>query len=208
MTASATAPPPARHRTPSAPAFAGRGVLAGLAVGVATSFAQGLLAGPVAGLANAASPWLVAPFGVGAASRTWPRTAAAGLLTCVAEVAGYYATASLRGFGVGTTTLVWLAVALLAGPLFGIAGRLWWTARGRLRGLGAALLVAAWGCEAAVTYGWVLHRTGDAVVFAATAVLLLGVLGLRGRQHAAVLTWLLLALPLGVGGELALHAVL
>ncbi|WP_432570785.1 DUF6518 family protein [Kineococcus sp. SYSU DK005] len=184
--------------------------LAGLLVGVATSLGQTVLGGTaLAGLANAVSPWLVAPFLAGSRARTRAGAALLGLLTCTAQVAGYYLTAAARGFGVGaSSTAVWAAAALLAGPVFALAGRSWWSARGRERGLGAALLVAAWACEALVSYALVLRYADDAVVFGAVAALLAVLLGRRGRQHRALLAWLPLTLALGAAGEGALHALL
>ena len=184
-------------------------IAVGLVVGSVTSVAQTLLGGSAfAGLANAVSPWVVAPFLVGATG--WGRRSAAalGVATCVAEVAGYYLTAALRGFGVGwAPVLLWLVAGLVAGIVFGLAGRSWRTAVGRERGLGAALLVAVWACEAVVTYGLILGYAGHAVVFGAVAVLLLVLLGRFRRQYAAVLRWLVPAAGLGVTRLLGLHAL-
>lgn len=183
----------------------------GLAVGAATSVAQTLLGGsPLAGLANAVSPWVVAPFLLGASAEGHRRVAVGlGVVTAIAEVAGYYLIAAVRGFGISPWWVaVWAVAGLAAGVVFGLAGHSWRTATGRERGLGAALLVAVWACEAVVTYGVVLGYLDNAVVFGAVAVLLLLLLGRRGRQHAAVLVWLVPALVVGVAGMLALHAML
>ncbi len=181
----------------------------GLVVGAATSGAQTLLGGSAfAGLANAVSPWVVAPFLLGATGRGRRSAAALGVLGCVAEVAGYYLTAALRGFGVGWgPVLLWVVAGLVAGVAFGLAGHSWRTAVGRERGLGAALLVAVWACEAVVTYGVALGYAGSAVVFGAVAVLLLVLLGRFRRQLTAVLRWLVPAVGLGVAGLLGLHAL-
>jgi hypothetical protein len=175
----------------------------GLAVGAVTSGAQTLLGGSaLAGLANAVSPWVVAPFLLGATGSGRRSAAALGVLTCVAEVAGYYVTAALRGFGVGwAPVLLWVAAGLVAGIVFGLAGHSWRTTVGRERGLGAALLVAVWACEAVVTY------VGHAVVFGAVAVLLLVLLGRSRGQLTAVLRWLVPAVGLGVAGLLGLQAL-
>ncbi|RFU20071.1 hypothetical protein D0Z06_18355 [Geodermatophilus marinus] len=181
----------------------------GLVIGSVTSVAQTLLGGSaLAGLANAVSPWVVAPFLIGATGRGRRSAAALGVLTCEAEVAGYNLTAALRGFGVGwPPLLLWVVAGLVAGIAFGAAGHSWRTAAGRERGLGAALLVAVWACEAVVTYGVILGYAGHAIVFGAVAVLLLVLLGRFRRQGAAVLRWLLPAVGLGVVGMLALHAL-
>ncbi len=178
-------------------------IAVGLAVGAVTSGAQTLLGGSaLAGLANAVSPWVVAPFLLGATGSGRRSAAALGVLTCVAEVAGYYVTAALRGFGVGwAPVLLWVAAGLVAGIVFGLAGHSWRTTVGRERGLGAALLVAVWACEAVVTY------VGHAVVFGAVAVLLLVLLGRSRGQLTAVLRWLVPAVGLGVAGLLGLQAL-
>lgn len=185
-------------------------VALGLALGAATSAAQALLGGSAfAGLANAVSPWVVASFLVGATGGGRGSAAALGIAACVPEVAGYYLTAALRGFGIAPAyVLLWAAAALVAGVVFGIAGHSWRRAAGRERGLGAALLVAVWTCEAVVSYGVVLGYLDDAAVFGGIAVLLFALLGRRGRQHTAVLAWLAPALVLGGGGMLALHDLL
>lgn len=192
-----------------APRREGLAIAVGLVVGSVTSAAQTLLGGSAfAGLANAVSPWVVAPFLLGATGRGRRSAAALGVLTCVAEVAGYYLTAALRGFGVGLLpVLLWVVAGLVAGVVFGLAGHSWRTALGRERGLGAALLVAVWACEAVVTYGLILGYAGHAAVFGAVAVLLLVLLGRFRRQHAAALRWLVPAVGLGVAGLLGLHAL-
>lgn len=212
MTSTTTTPgtlpaTPARWRPPLA-VLAGAVVL-GLGWGAATSYLQTVLPDPVAGLANAVSPWLVVPFVVGARSRTRGLAVAAGLLACVLQVAGYYATSHLRGFGVSTGTVVeWAAVGVVGGPVFGLAGHLWRTASGRLRGLGAALLVAVWAVEAVVGYGIRLGYVDDAVVFGAVAVTLLLTVGRRPGPLRATARWLAVTVPVGAVGMLLLDPLL
>src|SRR4051812_29452032 len=75
-------------------------VAVGLVVGAATSWAQTLLGSTArAGLANAVSPWLVAPFLAAARAAGRRSEGMLGILTCVAEVLGYYATAAVRDSG-------------------------------------------------------------------------------------------------------------
>ncbi|MCC2335747.1 DUF6518 family protein [Cellulomonas wangsupingiae] len=174
-------------------------VLAGLVVGALTSFAQGLPLGPFGGLANAVAPWLLVPFGIGALARGWRWALGAGVVACVAQVAGYYVAADLRDIGVGAPwLLIWLACALPGGAVAAVAGRSWWRTgplqAGLERGAGAAVLVAAWLAEAVVRYAVVLRYPGHAVVFAVTGLVALALLGWRGRQHARVALWLVPAL--------------
>jgi hypothetical protein len=185
-------------------------VAVGLAVGAGTSAAQTFLGGSaLSGLANAVSPWTMASFFVGAAGHGRRTAAALGVAAAVAQVAGYYLTAGLRGFGVDLLNVsVWAVAALIAGVVFGIAGHSWARGTGRERGLGAALVVAVWACEAVVSYGIVLGYVDDAVAFSVIAIVLFVLLGRRGGRHAAVLGWLVPALVSGVAGMLFLHAVL
>lgn len=181
-------------------------VAAGLATGSLTSFGQTVLDDPFRGLANAVSPWLVVPFVVGATALGRRSAALLGLLACLSQVPGYYVTAALRGFPVGTSwLLVWAACGVLGGVVLGLAGHSWWRGGDRERGVGAALLAGAWLAEAVVTYAVVLRHPDDAVVFGVVGALLVGVLGVRRRQHLLVLTWLAPALLLAALGFLALH---
>ena len=84
--------------------------------------------------------------------------AAAGLVTGLLELAGYYLTAAARGYPAGGSILVfWAACAVVGGPLFGAAGWVWWRRPAPVSGLGASALPAAFLAEAAVAYAWRLH---------------------------------------------------
>jgi hypothetical protein len=201
----------ARHGSlPQAPAAARAVivVLTGLAVGVATSVLQQYLDSPWLALVNAASPWLVPAFVVGAMER-WPLPAAvAGLATCVLEVAGYYVTTSLRGFAVSTAFIgFWGVCAVLGGPLFGVAGCLWRSGSERLRGLGATAVPAAFISEGVIAYGLRLGYTSSMVLFVLLGVAALVLLGVPGRRLASAVGWLLPVLALGIVAQLALGLV-
>lgn len=211
--AASTAPQDARTpratRAARAAAHGALAVAAGLASGAVTSFAQTFLVLPgVAALANAVSPWLVLPFVAGATARGRRGAALLGLLACLAQVPGYYVTASLRGYPSSPAwVLTWAVLGVVGGVVAGLAGQSWWHGAGRERGLGAAVLVAVWLAESVVQYGVVLRYAAEAVTFAVVGVLAFVVLGLRHRQHVLVLTWLGPALLAGAGGFLTLHAV-
>lgn len=209
------------HISPAAPAVhprtadrlapIGLAVAAGLVTGALTSVGQTVLGDTVfQGVANAVSPWLVAPFLVGAFTRRTVLAAFVGMLTCAAQVAGYYLVADLRGFAVGSASiLLWTVAGVVGGPLFGVAGRLWRDGRavgGRWDGLGGALVVACWFAEALVTYLVVLRRPEEAAVFAVGAGLSFLLLA-RGGRRRAVLTRLPLCVALGCAGFAVLHLV-
>jgi hypothetical protein len=186
-------------------------VLVGLVVGAGTEVLQEYLDAPWSSLVNAASPWLAPAFAVGALQRRAWGAALAGVMTCVFELAGYYVTSAVRGYyasaGGHAILLFWTGCAVAGGPVFGAAGRLWWQASGRLRGLGAAVLGAAFLAEAVVSYGLRLHYTSSAVLFATIGVVLLALLGLRERQYAHIGRWLLATFAAGVIAEFALGLV-
>lgn len=210
MTSTVADPPadPTRRAAPT-PVVVALAALAGLAWGAATSFLQTVLPAPVQGLANAVSPWLVVPFLVGARSRTRGVAVLAGLLACVLQVVGYYVTADLRGFGVSVTSVAeWIVTGVVGGPVFGLAGHLWRTATGRLRGLGEALLVGVWATESVVGYAVRLGYVADALVFGAVAVALLLTVGRRPGPLRATLRWLAVTLPAGAAGMLLLDPLL
>jgi hypothetical protein len=180
-------------------------VLAGLAVGAATSFGQAHLNSPWLALVNSASPWLVPSFAVGALERRPLPAAVAGLVTCLLEVVGYYVTTSLRGFsGSVGFEVFWSACALLGGPVFGVAGCLWRSGSERLRGLGAAVIPAAFAAEGLIGYGLDLHYTSSAALLVVLGVAFAVILGLPGRRLPGLARWIVPVLAVGVAAELLL----
>ena len=98
----------------------------------------------MAGAGNLPSHWLVTAFTVGVIARSRPAgTLAATLALCLA-VAVYYAAISWAGDRPGVDlqrpALVWGAVALVAGPMFGLAGAVWLIGPSRMRPWAVALL--------------------------------------------------------------------
>jgi hypothetical protein len=176
----------------------------GLGVGAATSLGQTYLDGALNAVVNSASAWLVAPFLVGRVMATRAGAAAAGLSVCLLQLAGYYATAHLRGFPAGGGIVVfWVICGLVGGPVFGAAGHVWRTGARDVRGLGATLLPAAFLAEGGWLYARELHYLATAAVwiligFALTLMLPRGLIERR---------WLVVTLALGIVGEVALgHA--
>jgi hypothetical protein len=183
-------------------------LIVGLGVGAATSILQARLSSPWLSLVNAASPWLAPAFVVGTMWRRPRAAASAGLLTCLLELGGYSVTAAVRGYTSSHTELLfWGAAAVVGGPIFGVAGWLWWRgSRGlpRVRGVGASVLAAAFFAEAIVSFGWRLHYWSSAVLFGVLGVVAIALLGFHRRQHARIARWLVVTLPIGIVGELAL----
>jgi hypothetical protein len=178
-------------------------LVVGLGVGIATSLLQPELRAPWLSLANAASPWLTPMFFLGAFRRRPWGAALVGATTGLLELLGFFAIAAVRGdASAHSLVLFWVACALLGGPIFGLAGWLWWRGPRVLSAFGGALLPAAFFAEAAVIYGWRLHYLPSAILFVAVGVGVLLLLGLRGWQHGRIALWLLVAFPAGVVAEL------
>jgi Family of unknown function (DUF6518) len=180
----------------------------GLAVGALTSVLQKYLNQPWLSLVNSASPWLAPVFALGALWRRPPAAALAGLGTGLLELAGYYLTAAARGYPAGGAILVfWTICAVIGGPVFGVAGWLWWRGSRRWSALGAAVLPAAFGAEAAVVYAWSLHYYSSAVLLAVLGAVALAVTGWHRRQYPRAAGWLVVTFAAGVAAELVLHLV-
>jgi uncharacterized membrane protein YjjB (DUF3815 family) len=102
--------------------------LLGALLGFGDLLLQKSLPYPWANLANSSAVWALAAFMMGAwASGGWLRAAVAGVVLLVVAVETYYVAAALvqnddLANGWSTTSLTWLALALLAGLVFGVTG--------------------------------------------------------------------------------------
>lgn len=175
----------------TASAFAG-----GLLLGVLTNLVQGWLPGAWNQIANSGAVWSVAAFVAGALLARkvgLPAAAVVGLFAESGLVVGYYAYAEVARDGMGSlfAPLVWLGMAFVAGPLFGVAGFGWRGISPRHRVIGLAALAGVFGTEA-IHYAWVLHYAPQA--WACLAVLVLVPL-LMGRTHRERALTLLTAIP-------------
>ncbi|WP_256725931.1 DUF6518 family protein [Streptomyces sp. IMTB 2501] len=140
---------------------------AGLLLGVLTNLAQGWLPGAWQQIANSGAVWSAVAFAAGALlyrRGSVPKAAIGGLGAEVGLVVGYYGYAEFGRDGAGSLffPLVWLGMACVAGPLFGVAGH-WWR-RGpdtRRRVTGLAALAGLFGMEG-LAYAWTLHYTAQA----------------------------------------------
>ncbi|GAA1015979.1 hypothetical protein Aple_011190 [Acrocarpospora pleiomorpha] len=192
--------PPATHtstRNARAWAYAlGASLTGGLALGVLTNLAQGWLPGAWNQVANSGAVWSVAAFAAGAllAGRSsLPIAAFGGLCAEAGLVIGYYGYAEFGRDGMGSLffPLVWLAIAFVAGPIFGIAGLWWRRGSSGQRVTALAALAGVFGMEA-IYYAWVLNYTPQAL--ASLAVFLLVPL-LMARTHKERALALLVAVP-------------
>jgi hypothetical protein len=108
--------------------------------------------------ANFVGVWLALAFFTGAAAHRSLTGACYGLLSLLAAVAAYYLLIALFDVGVRVTgashaATVWGGVALVAGPVMGLAGGVWRHGTGPVRSIAVATLAAGLLAESVVT-GW------------------------------------------------------
>jgi hypothetical protein len=147
---------------PAAPELATRPPLVGRAVG---GFGTSILVGGLLGVGawvsdqlaypldlllpvNTIGAWLAAAFVLGASARTIGTGALRGLIGLLAAVGAYYALIAVlgvgfRALGASHAATVWGLVALVAGPLLGLAGATWRHGSGWPRALAVGLLAGA-----------------------------------------------------------------
>jgi hypothetical protein len=131
-------------------------VSAGLALGVASFLVVQLLPHPVNLLGTLGAPWLAVAFVVGASARSRSSSAIAGAAGMAAAVAAYYVARRVAhpdaagGLLIRGEVLRYLAIGLLAGAAFGVAGHAWRRGGFIRRGIAAGLLAGALAAEVIV----------------------------------------------------------
>jgi hypothetical protein len=110
----------------------------------------------------------------------------------------------LRGFSAGGAIVVfWSACAIVGGPIFGAAGRLWRIRTDPLHGLATALLPAAFLAEGLWVYAHELHYWGAARLWIAIGSLLTLTM-LRGVRDYR---WVPVAVAGGLAGDVILTQI-
>ena len=124
-------------------------LVAGLALGLFSGLGDWAPADTVlhvvVALANAAGPWLVTAFVVGALAGAPLAGAITASAALVAALAVYYLTIYAIGYSVADLprfAAVWLAVSVVVGPLLGAAGGAWARPRRPFDRIGAVALLA------------------------------------------------------------------
>lgn len=189
------------------------GVLAGvvgIALGVLTLIGQGQLPGAWQHLANAGGPWLVGAFFISALVPSSRWAAVAGLVTLLGALLGYYVAAHFLVEASASSGIVafWIGIALVGGPLFGMAGHWWRDAREWRRVAGAALLGAVIVAEGIYLLQVVIPEdrpAGWAGIAVGIAVPLL--LGRTAGDRLLGLVAMVPALLLGLAGFLVMTVV-
>lgn len=190
--------------------LASAATVGGLLLGVLTNLAQGWLPGAWNQLANSGAIWSAVAFIAGALLyRNGPpaQAATAGLCAEVGLVVGYYGYAEFGREGMGQLffPLVWLGMACVAGPLFGIAGH-WWRGApdARRRVIALAAFAGLFGMEGMV-YAWDLHYDAQAWTCLALFILIPLLMARRNADRAwtlaaavpcALLAYAIIELPL------------
>jgi MFS family permease len=106
--------------------------IAGLALGIFTFLGQGIANDEWNTLVNSGAVWSLAAFIVGAFGTFDLLAVGVGITTLLGAVAGYYVSATIKlGFESAFSGIIfWGLVAVVAGPLFGLAGY-WWRNKAR-----------------------------------------------------------------------------
>ncbi len=154
---------------------------AGLVWGVACMFLQGLLPDPASSIvANSGAGWAVLAFVAGAvwAGHRWWVVAVAGALLELGLVVGYYGSVIIR-YDQDLPSFwayVWAAVALIAGPVFGVAGS-WWRHDVRWRHVTAIALLGGLFASEGIARLLTLPDHAVGVILTVTGVLIPVALG-------------------------------
>jgi len=179
----------------------------GLALGIVSRLGDGLPPA-LAWLVNIGGPWLALAFALGALAGAPRRGLVYGIVTLVSAVAGYYGWMHVVEGQANLAYLVhiaafWLAVALVGGAVFGLAGAAWRGGRWWPRVIAAALLSATLAGESVDLLARPYDAAQKAVIgIELLAALLLPWLLLRERRAT-----LMAALLTGGGAVLALGAL-
>ncbi|MFF0747173.1 DUF6518 family protein [Streptomyces sp. NPDC004111] len=181
----------------------------GILLGILTNLAQGWLPGAANQIANSGAVWSIAAFAAGALLArkvSLPAAAVAGLLAESGLVVGYYGYAEFGRDGMGSlfAPLVWVGMACVAGPLFGVAGAWWRGSSSRRRVVGLAALAGVFGMEG-IHYAWGLQYPTEA--WSCFTVLVLVPL-LLSRTHKERALTLLTALPFSLFAYLVVYQLL
>jgi hypothetical protein len=193
--------------------------ICGLMVGVLTFVGQGKLPGSWQHIANSGAVWLVPVFFIGSLMPTDKSAAASGIGTLAGTLVGYYGTAALAlGFPPDFYyTAFWVGMAIISGPMLGVAGHWWRSERLSRRVVAIALLGGIFISEGLYLFwnitafwvgptgwGWIVigiliplilgHSVKDRL-FALSALPLVVLLGIAAYQAITWITNIIAQLP-------------
>lgn len=184
------------------------GTLAGLLVGALTLAGQAVLPADANRLANSGAIWVTIAFLVGWRAPSGTVAVAAGVVTLLAALVGYFVTAAVANAPISVSTVsIWVGTAVVGGPVFGLAGRWRGSATGSRPVVGVALLGAVYVAEGAWTLLVVPHMALAGWVSIVVGVALTIVLVPDRREIPRALVLLVPFALVGVAGYAAVDRV-
>jgi hypothetical protein len=140
-------------------------------------------------------------FAVGWRTPSDPTAAVAGLVTLIGALVGYFVSAAVAHAGVSVSTVaIWVGVALVGGPVFGVAGRWRATGQGWRPAVAVAALGAVYVAEGLWTLWTIPHMALAGWVGLVVGLVLIPALA-RGREM--LIRGYALVVPLGALGVAA-----
>jgi Family of unknown function (DUF6518) len=160
------------------------GGMAGFVLGVVTSLGQGIADGEWNTLVNSGAVWSLAAFIVGAFGTANLPAVGMGITTLLGAVAGYYVSATIKlDFASAFSGIIfWGLVAVVAGPLFGLAGYWWRNKTCWQHRLAIGFLGGVFAGEGVYTLLSIPHKPISGWVMLAFGLLVPLVLGRSGRD--------------------------
>jgi hypothetical protein len=182
----------------------GVAIVAGLITGALTLAGQAILPTDANRLANSGAIWVTVAFALGWRVPTDGMAATTGFLSLVAALAGYFTAAAVAHAGISVSTVaIWLGVAIIGGPVFGVAGR--WRATGDARRavIGIALLGAVYVAEGIATLLSIPHMQAAGWVSVVAGIVLVVALSRDRAERLRACVALVPLTILGIGGYAA-----
>jgi len=171
----------------------------GFAFGALTVLGQATLPGSWNHFANSGAVWLIAAFVVGVLMPSVIWATLGGFISLVMALAGYTAVITLLGLTYPFSTIAfWCAVALVGGPIFGLAGQWWRYTTGSWRHAASAALMGG----VFIAEGWYMLTIIQDTLAGWVSILIGGLLAIllphswkdRSRSLAALIPIVLLGI--------------
>ena len=177
-------------------------IICGLIIGVVTLVGQATLPGSWNQIANSGAVWVVPVFFLGSLMSSDKYAAFAGIGMLVAIVIGFYASQALLGIALSLPFIIfWVVVALVAGPLFGVAGH-WWRGERFSRSVAAIALLSGVFFAEGLYYLLRLHYLPQGWGGIVISVLIALLLGRSFRERLFAFLFLPLTALLGLAAYL------
>lgn len=174
--------------------------MVGIGTGVLTLLGQGVLDAGWNRLANSGAVWLMVGFLVGSRMPSFAWAMVAGVGTLVGAIAGYFAAAiAIAHAGASPSSIaIWTGVAIVGGPLYGVAGRWWRDERRMRRSIAIGLMGGILSAEGAATLLRIPDLSSVGWVEVVGGIVLTLLLGRSWRDRAGGLAVVPVVIVLGV----------